>query len=175
MKVIDRRPGVEDRFYKDDSEGTFTIQTIQDVNPILENNKRLQTLNDGYSPSRELKRVASIPATLVRKWCKDAGISFRRFMRRPAEFEKWLERKLTDPENQFLLTAPLKRPQPSGIIGLDDALRRGRAVRPPTRVKRIRATLADGLDSLRLEVRQWHKSLDDWLFDLQARMRGQWQ
>ena len=128
MKIIDAKPGVRDEFHKDDSEGTFTIRTVQDVNPILERNKALQTLNDGYSPSREFKRYASIPMTLIRKWCKEAGIPFRRYLRRPQEYEKWLERKVEDPDNRFLLTSPLKttRPQPKGILGLDKVLSEGR-------------------------------------------------
>ena len=126
MKIIDAVPGKRTEFHKDDSEGRFTIRTVQDVNPILENNKALQTLNDGYSPSREMKRVASIPTTILRKWCKDAGIPFRRYLRRPYEYSKWLERKLADPENRFLLTALPTRPQPKGIIGLDKVLSEGR-------------------------------------------------
>ena len=128
MKIVDSIPGKRTEFHKDDSEGTFTIRTVQDVNPILENNKKLQSLNDGYSPSRELKRHASIPITLVRKWCKDDGIPFRRYLRRPQEYEKWLERKLQDPDNRFLLTSPSKstRPQSRRIIGLDKVIDEGR-------------------------------------------------
>ena len=173
MKILDARPGVVEWFHKDESEGTFTIQTVQDVNPVLENNKALQTLNDGYSPSRELKRVASIPTTLARKWCKEAGISFRRFMRRPHEYAKWLERKLKDPDNRFLLTAPwfshkYTRPQPSGIIGLDEVVKAGRAIKPLSRFHTLRHRVADWI----FGARHWAKRLDDWLFDLQARVRG---
>ena len=173
MKIIDSRPGVRDEFHKDDSEKTFTLRTVQDVDPILENNKNLQALNDGYSPSRELKRVASVPTTILRKWCKDAGISFRRFLRRPHEFSGWLERKLSDPENRFLLTAPwfsnrYQRPQPPGIIGLDRAMNDGRRIKPRSKWNKARNWLAD----LIFGSRYWLKRLDDWLYGFQARIRG---
>ena len=42
-----------------------------DVKPILENNKRLITQNDGYSPDRSLKRIASIPVVVLEIWCKE--------------------------------------------------------------------------------------------------------
>lgn len=170
MKVIDSIPGKRTEFHKDDSEKTFTIRTVQDVNPILENNKALQTLNDGYSPSRELKRVASIPTTIVRKWCKDAGISFRDFLRRPQEFEAWLGKKLKDPENRFLLTAPFKRPDYKGILGLRDAVAEGRALgmTPKGQWRLFRIRVADWIYDLRPLL----KRADEWLFYLQARVRN---
>lgn len=173
MKIISSEPGKRTEFHKDDSDGVFTIRTLQDVNPILEHNKALQALNDGFSPSRELKRVASIPTTIVRKWCKDAGISFRKFMRRPQEFQGWLERKLKDPENRFLLTAPwfthkYSRPQPSGIIGLDNVVREGRKIRPRGRLHALRERIADAV----YDIRSWLKALDNAIYSLQARIRG---
>ena len=41
---------------------TLLVKGVQDVEPILEHNKRLANNGeDGYSPSRDLRRVASIP------------------------------------------------------------------------------------------------------------------
>lgn len=53
--------------------GDLLITSVQDVAPIIERNKRLQTLNDGYSPSRELRRVAFIPDVVRLKWLNEEG------------------------------------------------------------------------------------------------------
>ena len=37
-----------------------------DLKPILEHNKKLYTQNDGYSPDKGLKRIASIPYNYFR-------------------------------------------------------------------------------------------------------------
>ena len=39
--------------------------------PILDHNKKLYTQNDGYSPDKGLKRVASIPTIVLEIWCKE--------------------------------------------------------------------------------------------------------
>lgn len=70
------------------------------MTPILEENKRLQTMNDGYSPSRDIRRVASIPKIVVEQWMKEGVNIFDRNCR--AE----IKRRLNDPENLWLRTAP---------------------------------------------------------------------
>jgi len=39
--------------------------------PILENNKRLYNQNDGYSPDKGLKRIATIPTIVLEIWTKE--------------------------------------------------------------------------------------------------------
>lgn len=58
--------GPVDTHFYDQTTGETTIQTVHDVTAILEDNKR-QRLDDhdGYSPSRELRKVATIPAGVV--------------------------------------------------------------------------------------------------------------
>mgnify|MGYP006893822174 CR=1 FL=1 len=63
-KLLDSHAGVVTNFHYDEMTDTSTISREQDVEAILENNKALQTHNDGYSPSREMKRVASIPMVI---------------------------------------------------------------------------------------------------------------
>lgn len=84
----------------DEPTGTTIIGRVQDVEPILEENKRLQTLNDGYSKSRELRRVASIPNVVVEQWMKEGINIFDKNCREA------IKRKLNDPANLFLRTAP---------------------------------------------------------------------
>jgi hypothetical protein len=55
-----------DVHYYDDVNKTRTVETIHDVTAILENNKEQRLSgHDGYSPSRELRKVASIPLGAV--------------------------------------------------------------------------------------------------------------
>ena len=57
----------------------------QDCTSIQEENKMLQNLNDGYSPSRTLRRKWSIPTELAQQWVIEAGLN-------PAEFWQWPRR-----------------------------------------------------------------------------------
>ena len=88
------------RFAWQPSTETLLVERVQDVEPILEHNKKLYSLNDGYSPSRELRRVASIPLVVVEQWMKE-GIDVYNRDHWPA-----VKRKLNDHENLFLRTAP---------------------------------------------------------------------
>ena len=48
-------------YLKDEMDGKIAIKEQVDVTSHLKHNKILTNLNDGYSKSRDLKRVASIP------------------------------------------------------------------------------------------------------------------
>jgi len=61
------RNGPVDVFHEDKSEGKSIIETIQDVEPILKANVEEYKSGDGYSRSRELKKVASIPLVEVHR------------------------------------------------------------------------------------------------------------
>ncbi len=54
--------------------GTLEIHRVQDVEPILDWNKRQQADGDGYTPSRDLKKVASIPLVIAEKWRNELGV-----------------------------------------------------------------------------------------------------
>ena len=45
---------------------TLTVKNSQDVEPILKKNKRMYNDGDGYSASKDLKRVASIPTLALK-------------------------------------------------------------------------------------------------------------
>lgn len=59
-------------YWRDEPDGGFSITMSTDVSGAIDQNKRLRTANDGYSPSREMRRVASIPNALISKW-RDEG------------------------------------------------------------------------------------------------------
>lgn len=85
-----------------DGEGGLLIHSVQDVAPILERNKAMQNHNDGYTPSRELRRVAFIPNIIRLKWLNEEGWDAYR----PDLYGDKLVAKLNDPDWRFLRTAP---------------------------------------------------------------------
>lgn len=82
-------------------EGGFDIAARQDVDAILDMNKAMATENDGYTPSKDLKRVASIPMIFWSKWMHEEGWD----MFDPNSADR-LMRKLNSNEFAFLRTAP---------------------------------------------------------------------
>jgi hypothetical protein len=61
--------GVHQKLYQEHDD-TLTVKSTEDVEPLLNENKRLYGLNDGYTKSRDMRRVASIPLVLVHAWQK---------------------------------------------------------------------------------------------------------
>ena len=80
--------------YYFEGDGKITIQNSQDVNPILEKNKKLYNHNDGYSKTKELKRVASIPTLVLTIWAKEYNGSNNWFGIPKNERSKILKQKL---------------------------------------------------------------------------------
>jgi hypothetical protein len=95
------------------TEGKETrFAATQDVAPFLEQNKRMATANDGYSASRDLRRVASIPYAVGVKWLNEEGVWFMDADKDP-DVAKWLAKKLNSSEYQYLRTA-------DGSLGVSD-------------------------------------------------------
>lgn len=107
--LLDQYGDVISTFEYDELTDNVTIGHQQDCQAIIDNNIRLQTSNDGYSPSRKLRRVASIPNGKLMEWCRDRGISLLDFMRNPRAYQKELRRFLYDSDNRHLLTADHRR------------------------------------------------------------------
>jgi hypothetical protein len=84
----------------DESAGQTIITRAQDVEPIFEENALLYTMNDGYSPSRELRRVAQIPQVIAEDWYREGVDIFDKNCRDE------VRRRLNDPANLKLRTAP---------------------------------------------------------------------
>lgn len=97
--------------WEDDGQGGGIIHSTQEVAPILEWNKAAQTHNDGYTPSREMRRVASIPMALISKWLHEEGWDAFN----PAHHDK-LMRKLNDPEYRYLRTAEGRLGISNGVV-----------------------------------------------------------
>lgn len=56
-------PGIK-RQWIDNEDGTITVTERQDLQPLLDRNKLIQNNHDGYTPSREMQFVGTIPETV---------------------------------------------------------------------------------------------------------------
>jgi hypothetical protein len=97
--LIRTEAGILHRMTED--EGRFIFTAEQDTDAITDRNRAMATTNDGYTPSREMRRVASIPLVLIYKWRTEEGWDAFN----PHHADK-LAAKLNDPEFQYLRTAP---------------------------------------------------------------------
>ena len=92
-------------YMQDDMEGKIITKEEVDITPHLDHNKKLLNLNDGYSKSRDLKRVASIPTLALSVWAKEYNGDSNWFAL-PSEVQnKILKKKLNSSEFQFFKTA----------------------------------------------------------------------
>jgi len=98
-------------FMRENADGSTTFAASQANDPILDYNQKLRTENDGYSPSRELRRVASIPMALIYKWKHEEG--WDAFD--PEHADK-LKQKLNDPDYAYLRTADGRIGMSNGIL-----------------------------------------------------------
>lgn len=83
----------------------FNIMRFQDVEPILDANKRDQNDRDflnGYTEGRDMKHVARIPLVVLELWAKENGIKRKNIFGK--EMSEIIRKKLNDPENLFLRT-----------------------------------------------------------------------
>jgi hypothetical protein len=83
----------------DRSDNSFTFQRVQDVEAILENNKRLQTEQHRSDWGRH---IASIPNVVLEKWINDDGVNYLALPK--DEFARLVKRKLRDPDWAWLRT-----------------------------------------------------------------------
>jgi len=91
-------PGITRKFV-DNEDGTFTILSSQDAEPLLDLNKAMANENDGYTPSRDMRRLASIPAVLMEKWLAEVNYDSN-------ALREYVIKKLNDPDYLWLRTSP---------------------------------------------------------------------
>jgi hypothetical protein len=84
----------------DQADKTLTINRVQDVEPIIDLNKYLQTIKQQSDWGRH---VAQIPNIFVEKWLREewdrGNLSLRPFT---PEFDELVDRKIKDPDWKFL-------------------------------------------------------------------------
>lgn len=80
--------------------GQLTIETIQECQGIVDDNKILRNSSDGYSESRNMKKVATVPVIFIDLWAKESGLTIG-----TREFGNYLAKKLNDPEYRGFRTS----------------------------------------------------------------------
>lgn len=89
------------RRWVDNEDGTFTVLSQQDCEPLLDLNKAMANENDGYNKPRDMRRLASIPALLMEKWLAEANYDHN-------ALSEIVAKKLNDPDYLWLRTSPYK-------------------------------------------------------------------
>lgn len=79
-----------------DGEGGLILETLQDVESVLEANKTLHADVDERARYEEWTRVASIPLVVWEQWKKEGDVRDPNFIRK----------KLNDRDNLFFRTRP---------------------------------------------------------------------
>lgn len=80
-----------------EEDGRSYIETVQDVEPILDANKRAMAENKNARFDSAMNMVASIPLVIIEKYWNEKGIDL---INDEAEMRKFLN----DPDNKFCRT-----------------------------------------------------------------------
>lgn len=67
-------PSGSEVFMRDNGDGTYTVWSTQDCDPMLEENKVLANHDAGWSPSKDLRRIASIPLSFISEYRQNTGV-----------------------------------------------------------------------------------------------------
>jgi hypothetical protein len=65
FRELDRHDGIAEFLHHDEAEDRFALELVADVEAVIERNKALYNEGDGYSSSREWRRVASFPPIAI--------------------------------------------------------------------------------------------------------------
>ena len=101
--LLDKDGNIISTAHYDEMKDELTVNRVQDVEPILEENKALQSLNNGYNQSRSMKRIASIPNVVAEQWMREDGINWMSLPKH--EKRRYLQRKLNSNEYRYLRTS----------------------------------------------------------------------
>jgi len=104
MNKIVEKDGLSTTTYHTNDE-KLVIQRDINYQPIVDHNKKLYNHNDGYSKSRELKRVASIPTLVLEIWSKEYKGNSNWFGLPSDVQKKILKKKLNSSEFKLFRTA----------------------------------------------------------------------
>ena len=91
--------------YIQESDGKLTVNNSQNLDPLLKRNKELYNLNDGYTASKDMRRVASIPPIILQIWTKEYN-GTRNWWALPKDTQKKILRvKLNSNEFRYFKTS----------------------------------------------------------------------
>lgn len=97
---VDKESGITEWFLYDDETGGFTIESQQDVEPLLEQNKRLWNDTEKHTPYGELRRVASIPNVTLMELARQGIVTPAGHVLDQKKFRAWLN----DSDNKYFRT-----------------------------------------------------------------------
>jgi hypothetical protein len=100
-RLLSTRAGI-DTWYVPQSDGTFVIETTQDVAPIIERNKRAQVEFGKNTRGRDIFPVASVPVVVQYEWLTKHGVNLL-----DPEHEKAVKRLLNSSEYRYLKTSEI--------------------------------------------------------------------
>lgn len=100
-ELYDANGNVVTRFHGLPDDG-LAVQRVQDIEPVVEQNKRLQSENF-TSHGKTFERIASIPMVLVERWGQEDGINLLALPKKA--FAEYVRKKLRDPDNRFIRTS----------------------------------------------------------------------
>lgn len=93
---------VETRFHLDPNGTTINVERVQDVEDILERNKRLRTEDQHGDWGRH---IASIPNVILERWLNEETARGNQTIRWGSkEFDELVAKKLRDPDWAYLRT-----------------------------------------------------------------------
>ena len=95
----------KETFLLDEKEKQIVVKEEVNIDPHIKNNKRLYNLNDGYSKSRDLKRVASIPTLALQVWANEYNGTNNWFALPKETQKKIMNKKLNSSEFKYFRTA----------------------------------------------------------------------
>ena len=93
---------IKTTFKYDHSEDKAILNSVQDVAPILELNKKEQNNDSMYGIGENaagMRKVASIPLVVIEKWKQELGVDIMNKNDWPK-----IRQLLNDPENRFFRT-----------------------------------------------------------------------
>ena len=95
----------KETFLLDEQEKKIVIKEEVYIDSHIKHKKALYNHNDGYSKSRELKRVASIPTLALQVWANEYN-GTKNWFALPNEVQKQImKKKLNSNEFQYFKTA----------------------------------------------------------------------
>ena len=95
----------KETFLLNEQDKQIVLKEEVNINSHIKHNKALYNLNDGYSKSRELKRVASIPTLALQVWANEYN-GTKNWFALPKEIQKQImKKKLNSNEFQYFKTA----------------------------------------------------------------------
>ena len=95
----------KETFLLDEKEKQIVVKEEVNIDPHIKNNKRLYNLNDGYSKSRDLKRVASIPTLALQVWANEYNGTNNWFALPKETQKKIMKKKLNSSEFKYFRSA----------------------------------------------------------------------